>query len=66
MSPKLVTPTISDEHHLDEVDENRADRRDPPVDEADVLFSDGQSDDDREDECDEDAYREIQGFHTLS
>ena len=54
------------DHHLDEVDEDRADRRDPPVDEADVLFSHGKSDDDREDECDEDAYREIQGFHTLS
>ena len=54
------------DHHLDEVDEDRADRRDPPVDEADVLFSHGKSDDDREDERDKDAYRKIQGFHTLS
>ena len=46
-----------DDHHLDEIDEDRADRGNPPVDERQCRFARNQADDDGQHERDEDLDR---------
>ena len=53
------------DHHLDEVDEHRADRRDPPFDERHGIRTQDESEDDGQHERDEDFERQVHRSHSF-